>query len=84
MQACGHCHHTELIQNGSSVENDTDMKNINDEYPVSCLPTNLNNRTGKARNCPFEAIEGATVGCYYSGAFVYVLFYLFTRKKRLI
>ena len=33
------------------------MKNINDEYPVSCLPTNLNNRTGKARNCPFEAID---------------------------
>lgn len=36
---------------------DTDMKNINDEYPVSCLPTKLNNRTGKARNCPFEAID---------------------------
>jgi hypothetical protein len=49
-----------MADNVSSLEGlhiDLSMEKILLEYPLECLPSKLNKRTGKALRCPYEAIQ---------------------------
>ena len=49
-----------MADNVNSLEGlhiDLSMEKILLEYPLECLPSKLNKRTGKALRCPYEAID---------------------------
>jgi hypothetical protein len=57
-----------MVNNVNSLEGlhiDLSMEKILLEYPLECLPSKLNKRTGKALRCPFEAID---LNLYEEGA----------------
>lgn len=57
-----------MADNVNSLEGlhiDLSMEKILLEYPLECLPSKLNKRTGKALRCPYEAID---LNLYEEGA----------------